>query len=682
MAIRSWKFLKQNHIEAAEIAQRYDIPLFLANILINRGFCSTTEMANCLFPSADLLNDPFLLKDMDLAVTRIKKAVEQKEKVTIYGDYDVDGITSVSLLYLYLRSLGLVVDYYIPERIKEGYGVNCGAIDLIASGGTTLIISVDTGITACDEVEYAKTLGIDFIITDHHECASVLPNAVAVCNPKRSDCPYPYKTLAGVGVVFKLIAALHSPGSQDELLEKYGELVSLGTISDVMPVTGENRYIIQRGLRSLSANRKGLYSLMQCAGIRSIENVSVFDVSFLIAPRINAAGRIGDSLRAVELLISNKPQVWEDTSKYLCALNNQRQLIEANIFAEADAIIQDKKLYLDQSALILWKEGWHHGVVGIVASRIKEKYGLPTILFALSDGKAKGSGRSMEPLNLYNALSDMKSDYFQFGGHAMAAGITLEAKSLPRFKQDFCAYAKKVTAHTPYVNSVMIDAVLHEPDFTLDCFKKISFLEPYGMNNEVPLFCVKGAIIRDIKPIGNQKHLRLSFQIGSKWINAVYFGMRQESFPYETQNCVDVIFQASINEFRGNCDIQLIVKGIRPYEAKYNQLLSDLEATLHHQLQPAHFPDRAVISNLYRFSKKCVEKEETLFEIIDLPVLIKKSGFGYYDIQKILLSLRVLEQIGILRYAIVDRQLMILSVDGSKKVSLEQSELYRQMNRR
>ncbi len=682
MAIRSWQFAKQNHTDAGNIARKYNIPLFLANIMINRGFSSETDIENCLHPSAALLNDPFLMKDMDRAVVRIKKAIEQKEKITIYGDYDVDGITSVSLLYRYLASFGLEVKYYIPERIKEGYGMNCSAIDAIAADGSTLIISVDTGITACKEVEYAKTLGIDCVITDHHECADILPAAVAVCNPRRSDCNYPFKTLAGVGVVFKLIAALHAPGSQDELLEKYGELVALGTISDVMPVTGENRYIIRRGLQVLSSNREGLYHLMQAAGIRNIEQVSVFDVSFLIAPRINAAGRIGNSLRAVELLISSERRVWEKTSEYLCSLNNQRQLIEASIFAEADAIIQEKKLYLDQSALILWKEGWHHGVIGIVASRIKEKYGLPTILFALSDGKAKGSGRSMEPLNLYNALSDLRADYFQFGGHAMAAGITMEAKSLPRFKQAFCSYAKAKSADTPYVNSVMVDAVLQEPDITLDSFKKISLLEPYGMSNEVPMFCVKNAIIRDIKAIGNQKHLRLAFQIGAKRINAVYFGMQPESFAYEAQSCVDVIFQASINEFRGKCDIQMIVKGIRPYEKKYRQMLADFDIAAKNQVAPAHFPDRNAISNIYRFCRKSIGAKDTLFEIIDLPVLIKKSGFGYYDIQKILPSLQILGQIGVLQYAIADQQLMLLSVDGSKKVSLDQSELYRQMTRR
>jgi len=682
MAIRTWQFAEQNNRNASNIARKYNIPLFLANIMINRGFSTEKEIENCLKPDASLLNDPFLMKDMDRAVSRVRKAIDRKEKITIYGDYDVDGITSVSLLYRYLTSFGLDVSYYIPERIKEGYGINCVAIDLIAERGTDLIISVDTGITACKEVDYAKTLGIDFVITDHHECAGKLPDATAVCNPRRADCNYPFKTLAGVGVVFKLMAALHAPGSQDELLEKYGELVALGTISDVMPVVGENRYIIRKGLEVLASNRAGLYYLMQASGIRNIEQVSVFDVSFLIAPRINAAGRIGDSLQAVKLLVSEDRREWEKTSEYLCTLNNQRQQIEANIFAEADAIIQEKKLYLDQSALILWKEGWHHGVIGIVASRIKEKYGLPTILFALSDGKAKGSGRSMEPLNLYNALNDLKSDYFQFGGHAMAAGITMTAKSLPRFKQAFCSYAKSKSVDSPYVNSIMVDAVLQDPDFTLDSFKKISLLEPYGMANEVPLFCVKNAIIRDVKAIGNQKHLRLTFQVGSKWINSVYFGMRPECFAYEAQSCVDVIFQASINEFRGKCDMQMIVKGIRPYDKKYRQMLNDFKTSVNHEVPTEHFPDRNVISNIYRFCRKSISVKDSLFEIIDLPVLIKKSGFGYYDIRKIMPSLQVLEQIGVLKYVIVDQQLMLLSIDGSKKVTLDQSELYRKMNRR
>ncbi len=680
MAIKNWIFKKQNHPEAAKIAAKYDIPRFLADILINRGFTDESTVENCLYPSADLLNDPFLMQDMHLAVKRIKTAIFNKETITIYGDYDVDGITSVSLLYRYLTAQNLTVHYYIPDRITEGYGINASAIDKIAANGTTLIISVDTGITACDEVAYASDKGIDFVITDHHECSGQIPNAVAVCNPKRPDCTYPFRSLAGVGVVFKLISALHHPASQEWLLEQYADLVALGTIADVMPVIGENRYIIHKGLEILSKNRSGLNCLMQAAGIRNLDKISVFDVSFLIAPRINAAGRIGDSLKAVDLLIADNPTVWKETADYLCELNNKRQTIEANIFAEADAIIRDKKLYKDQSALILWKEGWHHGVIGIVASRIKEKYGLPTILFSVAGKKAKGSGRSLEPLNLYSALTELQDQTFLFGGHAMAAGITMKKENLPAFRDKFCAYAKKVTSKNPYINSVFVDAELFEPDFTLDAFKKISLLEPFGTNNEVPMFCVKNAILRDLKPIGNQRHMRLTFQIGSKWINAVYFGMKPELFALEAQTCVDVIFQASINEFRGKCDIQMIVKGIRPYEKKYRQLLSDTEIALSQNCDRRYFPNRKVIANIYRFAQRCVQNNNSLFEITELPVLIKKCGYGYYDIQSIILAFRVLNEIDVVQHIIVDQQLMVLSINNSKKVSLEQSSLYKKMN--
>ena len=680
MALKRWNMPEQHNENAVHIAKHYDIPLFLADILINRGFNTLEEVDKCLHPSASVLISPFLMRDMDRAVERINRAIQSSEVVTIYGDYDVDGITSVSLLYSYLTKRGLKVHYYIPDRVDEGYGVNCKAIDCIAENGSTLIISVDTGVTAVDEVEYAKTLGIDFVITDHHECAGKIPDAVAVCNPKRPDCDYPFRSLAGVGVVFKLIAALHYPGTQEEVLDEYSDLVALGTISDVMPVIGENRYIIQRGLKVLSANRRGLYALMQTAGIRNIDQLSVFDVSFLIAPRINAAGRIGDSLKAVKLLISDRPEVWRSTADYLCELNNKRQTIEANIFEEADRIIREKKLYRDQSALILWKEGWHHGVIGIVASRIKEKYGLPTILFAVSEGKAKGSGRSMEPLNLYNALNELSGAEFKFGGHAMAAGITMAASELPRFKECFCAYAKQRTKESPYVNCINIDAELFETDFDLTSFQKIALLEPFGTNNEVPLFFVRNAIIRELKPIGNQKHMRIVFQVGSKRINAVYFGMRPDNFALEAQSCVDVVFQASVNEFRGKCDIQMIVKGIRPYEKKYQQILSGLQNAVKGDISPNFYPDRKIIANVYRFAQKCVHNGVTLLEMAELPVLMKKSGLGYYDVQSIIPSLRVLEEIGVVQYIIVDYQLMIISVDGSHKVSLEQSPLYRQMH--
>lgn len=680
MAVKNWIMPEQNHPAARKIASKYDIPLFLADILINRGFKEIDDVENCLHPSAAVLNDPFDMLGMPQAVKRINHAIECGETVTIYGDYDVDGITSVSLLYLYLTFRGLKVFYYIPDRIEEGYGINCGAIDRIAKNGSTLIISVDTGITACREVEYAKSIGIDFVITDHHECSGEIPDAIAVCNPKRPDCTYPFRYLAGVGVVFKLIAALHVPGTQEELLHRYSDLVALGTIADVMPVVGENRYIIQRGLKVLSQNRKGLYYLMQAAGIRNLEQLSVFDISFLIAPRINAAGRIGDSLKAVQLLISDDPKIWEKTANYLCELNNRRQIIEANIFEQADTIIREKKLYQEQSALILWKEGWHHGVIGIVASRIKEKYGLPTILFSVAGGKAKGSGRSMEPLNLYAALSSLSDDSFHFGGHAMAAGITMDADQLPTFKERFCTYAKEKTGNEPYVNSINIDAVLFEPDFTLDSFQKISLLEPFGTDNEVPIFCVKNAIIRDLKPIGNQKHMRLVFQVGSKRINAVYFGMKPENFALEAQSCVDVIFQASVNEFRDKCDIQMIVKGIRPYEKKFLQMRSDIDAAIKGEIAPQSYPNRKIIANVYRFCQKCVQRGYTLLDMTDLPVLMKKNGLGYYDIQSILPSFEILSQIGVIQYIIVDQQLMVLAIDNSQKVSLEQSALYRKMH--
>lgn len=680
MAIKNWIFPKQNHIRSQEIAEKYDIPLFLADILINRGLDSTDKIESYMHPTPASLNDPFLMQDMHRAVSRINTAIANNEIITIYGDYDVDGITSVSLLYLYLTSRGLKVYYYIPDRIDEGYGVNCKAIDKIAKNGSTLIISVDTGITACNEVEYAKTLGIDFVITDHHECAGQLPLAQAVCNPKRPDCNYPFRSLAGVGVVFKLICALHYPASQEELLKKYSDLVALGTISDVMPVVGENRYIIRRGLEEMSKKRGGLYALMQASGMRNLDQVSVFDISFLIAPRINAAGRIGDSLKAVKLLISENSRDWTEIADYLCELNNRRQTIEANIFAEADAIIQSKKLYKDQSALVLWKEGWHHGVIGIVASRLKDKYGLPTILFSVSGDKAKGSGRSMEPLNLYTTLNDLDEGSFQFGGHAMAAGITMDTVHLPNFKQRFCNYAKSKVGDMPYINSITIDAQLFENDFTLDSFRKISLLEPYGTCNEVPMFCVKNAIIRDLKPIGNQRHIRLVLQIGTKWINAVYFGMKPDSFALESQTSVDVIFQASINEFRGKSDIQMIIKGIRPYEKKYLQLQNDMKKAMRGEIDPVYFPDRKIIANVYRFCQKYIQKGETLLEITELPVLMKKSGLGYYNLQSIIPSFKILGQIGVIQYIITDQQLMVLSINDSQKVSLEQSALYKKMH--
>lgn len=678
MGEKEWIILQQNHAHAAALATVFKIPLFLADILINRGFKTPEEVETFFHPDQKALLDPFLLKDMDKAVSRISRAIEQKEIVAVYGDYDVDGITSVSLLKRYLSAQGLQVFCYIPDRITEGYGIHNEAIDRIAKTGASLIISVDTGITACSEVEYAASLGLDFIITDHHECGESVPHAVAVCNPKQSDCPYPFKSLAGVGVVFKLICALDQR-SDAELLSIYGDLVALGTVADVMPMIGENRYIVKQGLSVLAKNKAGLAALMKQSGIRNPQKISVFDISFLLAPRINAAGRIGDPMKAVQLLTQTDPNCYNDIAAYLCEKNNERQRMESEIFKQAEQIIRTRHLCDHQNVLVLWSEQWHHGVIGIVASRIKEKYGIPTILFSISGNKAKGSGRSVEPLNLYEALNGLHQSYFQFGGHAMAAGITMNVSDLPRFRDDLQQYVTDFMGKQTFVNHLIVDAVLKEDDFCENAFESISRLEPFGNKNEAPLFCVRSAVIKNITPIGGRRHTRLLFAIGKKRVSAVYFGVSVDALGYARDESVDVLFQAAINEYCGRREIQMIVKAIRPFENKYYALISDVSDALLQKFE-GRVCTRSEIAAVYRFCRHALRAQMALPEYILLPNLMKQLGFGSVSLFQFTVSLMILKEIGILEYAVAQQRLLLLQIHDEKRVLLDHSDIYRKIS--
>ena len=676
--MKEWIYPTDHPDLSRPIAEEFDIPVFLAEMLIRRGYDDPQKIRSFLSPDNSLLRDPFLMKDMDRAVRRIRQAIRNGETVTVYGDYDVDGITSTALLYLFLKETGVTVHYFIPDRISEGYGIHADAVRKISENSSTLIISVDTGITACEEAEYAKTLGIDFVITDHHECGEIIPDAAAVCNPKREDCPYPFKCLAGVGVVFKLICALCCDTPPDVLLDRFGDLVALGTVADVMPLIGENRYIVKKGLSVLGKNKQGLQTLMRLSGVRNPEKLSVFDISFLLAPRINAAGRIGDPLRAVELLITDQEETQISIAEYLCTLNNKRQQIESVIFEEAEQIIFEKRLYRQRS-IVLWKEGWHNGVIGIVASRIKEKYGLPTILFSVTGKSAKGSGRSIEPVNLYNAFSRIDLPSAKFGGHAMAAGITIDTEDLPKFAAEFESVVKSITDQTPFVNTVTIDAILTEKDLTLPAFRSVFLLEPFGTQNETPMFCAQSVCIRNVTPIGNNKHLKLLLQAGGKTISAVYFGISAEQFGHSIGEYVDVLFQASVNEFRGNVDIQMIVRSVRSYKRKFESQLQEIDQIRKRDFSDLSAPTRQEIAAVYRFCRAELKENRCLWEQILLPNFLVKSGYGRFSLPTVLLSLLVLRDIGVLEYGTPDDNILLLGINETKKASIESSETYKKL---
>ena len=548
-------------LEAAKkISNRLGINPVIARLLYTRGYQDAAAAKKFICMEHEMLSDPFLMKDMEKGIERLHKAIVCGEKITVYGDYDVDGVTAVCTLYIYLREKGANVEYYIPNRSCEGYGVSSQAIDTIADGGTKLIITVDTGITATDEVIYAKNRGIDFIITDHHECRSLLPQAEAVINPHRPDCPYPFKELAGVGVVFKFILAYAqryeelSPINTDKrLFDKFADLVAIGTIADVMPIKDENRLIVSYGLKMLEeTERPGIIALMK-ASITKPDNqrqdrrkkrskITSSFIGYTLAPRINAAGRIKSAEMAVELFLSDDMQEASYIAEKLCDANRERQLEENKIIEEAYKKIS--KIDVEKHpVIVLDADDWHHGVIGIVSSRITEKYSRPASLSSFKQTEAendsdceigKGSGRSVKGLNLVDALVYCSEHLVKYGGHELAAGLSVERQNLKNFN-----------------------------DISLTFAEELQILEPYGVGNPTPTFVLRDVYVSEISPISNGKHTKFVFTDGNSYVSAMYFTTSPQETGVYAGDKVDVLFNVDINEWMGRRSVQLIVKDVK-----------------------------------------------------------------------------------------------------------------------
>ena len=590
---KNWVFKSQPTLEGevsvSKIAADLGINPIIARLLYTRGYTNATSAREFLAMESEMLANPFDMKDIETAVSRIRTAVDRGEKITIYGDYDVDGVTSVCTLYLYLTSLGARVDYYIPNRAGEGYGVSTSAIDSIKEGGSSLIITVDTGITAIEEVEYAKKIGIDFIVTDHHECRPELPDAFAVVNPHRPDCPYPFKELAGVGVVFKLITAYEERRSNKsraesaaEIFSKYADLVAIGTIADVMPIKGENRIIVSYGLRMMETNRRpGLSALIEACGStrdsqrsdRNKKNTKITSgyIGYTLAPRINAAGRIRTASIAVELFLSKDYEETRRIAESLCDANKERQNEENSIMKEAYAKIESLDIERNP-VIVLDADNWHHGVIGIVASRITEKYGRPCILVSFEgneenadkgDDVGKGSGRSIKGMNLVDALCHCEDYIVKFGGHELAAGLSVTRRNLPLFRERINEYARNMLTENAMVPTLEVDCEVSYSDITFDLAKQLRIMEPYGVGNPVPVFVMRGVSVAEVSGIGDGKHTKLVLTDGRATLTAMYFSSSPESTGIYPSDSVDILFNVDINEWMGRQSVQLIVRDIK-----------------------------------------------------------------------------------------------------------------------
>ena len=642
-----------------------------AMILSARGMSDANAVRKHLSCDGPLL-DPFLMTDMDLAAGRVGLAMTRGEKIAVFGDYDVDGITSTCLLTDFLRRHGADCISYIPGRLEEGYGLNPIAIHHLHRQGVKLIITVDCGITAVDEAQLCKELGIDLVITDHHECKDQLPEAIAVVDPHRPDGGYPHMTLSGVGVAFKLAAALS--GDQEQVLQDYADMVCLGTVADVMPLTGENRIFVSRGLESIrNTHRPGIAALMAETGCTA-DNVSSTTIGFMLAPRINAAGRMGQIDWAVELFLTDDPARAEYLAKSLCDLNRQRQQVESQIYDEAVSMLPVGQ---PPEAIVLADESWHQGVVGIVASRMAEEYCCPTFLICLDGEHGKASSRSFGGFNLFASLTALSDLLESYGGHELAAGFTINRQKISQFREQICRRAAEYYTDSGPRTVLDIDCAVTPELLTVRGIDALSALEPCGNGCPKPVLMMGNLIVDRISMVGSGRHMRLRLRSGYHTINAIYFSATPESVSIQPGDLVDVAFNPQINEFRGERTVQMNVLDIRPscsascsaemggYSHIHGASLTAEEA--------AHLlPERSTLGMIWRylanFGPSIHEDPLCLCRKV-----VRWSGQAL-SLGQLLTCLDIFRDVGLLNYTRQHKDILIDLIPNAEKADLNQSQ--------
>ena len=562
MVYDRWKINGYDRDDAVRLTDSGINPL-IAVILASRGVTDAERAGRFLDTGLTAVLDPFGMQGMEAAAARVRRAIDEREHVVVFGDYDVDGMTASCLLAGFLRKKGLDCEIYIPCRLEEGYGVNSNAIDDFARRGVSLVITVDCGVTANEEAAHAAALGIDMIITDHHECRDELPDAVAVVDPKRRDCTYVNKSLAGVGVAFKLVCAVEGQDRLEELLDEFGDLLAIGTIADVVPVTGENRAFIRYGLEAVEKRKRpGLLHLLRECGLEG-RPLNTGNVGFALAPRINAAGRMGRTVLSTDLLMTDDPAEAERLAAELCELNMERRSLVTDIYDEALEMLEKEPA---DGPIVLAKEGWFQGVVGIVAARLAERFCVPAILISLDgDGFGRGSCRSYGGFRLYPALEHCSGLLDNYGGHEMAAGLTVAEENVPAFRKALCEYYRE-NVTTPPVPTLNIDLEVIKP--ALLSFRNVSalaLLEPYGNGHPSPSLCIMDASLASVTAIGGGSHVKLRIAFGGETFECIFFSHSPESLGVTVGDRVDIAFSPQINDFRGRQSIQLMLIDIRPH---------------------------------------------------------------------------------------------------------------------
>lgn len=666
-----WNVHMADDEKVRALSSALSLPRLAARLLVSRGIDSEIAARDFLRRDMEIFHNPFLLPDMNRAVERIKNAIAGDEKIAVFGDYDVDGITATYIVYDYLKRQGARVDYYIPDRIDEGYGVNSDALNKLIDNGVTLVITVDTGITAHDEVAQAKLSGCDVVVTDHHECRDTLPNAVAVVNPHRADSTYPFCAIAGVGVAFKLLCAISG-----RIEERYLPFVCIGTIADVMPVCNENRAIIYEGLKMLeNTEHVGLRALIAKAGI-SGKALSSDSIGFGIAPRINAAGRMQHAAQVIELFEESDARVATEKAQALCDLNIARQSEEKKIFDEALEKLPEVYDSRHDYAIVLEGEGWHHGVIGIVASRLSNRFECPVILLAKHGDVAKGSGRSIEGMNLYAALCGASEYLTQYGGHEMAVGLTLSAQDIPKLRDHINKCAKNELCD--YVSQLDVDFEAKGDELNVSDIESLSCLEPFGMGNLPPLVCMRNVLVESVSPMGKGRHLKFFVSKDRMRFEAVYFGKSIKDISFTQGDAVDLLFKPEVNDFRGK-NTQLLLRDIRPVEAELTEmceadkLYSCVKEKKAEETQYSLFsPSYDELGLVWRAVSKFAKQQR------ELPVAtLKRILCGKISYEKIFVAIDVFCELGLMkciRNGFVF-EVEILPISG--KVNLEDSEILR-----
>ena len=650
-----------------------------AMVLAARGMESKEHADTYLDCNAPLL-DPFLMTDMDLAAGRVGLAMARGEKIAVFGDYDVDGITSTCLLTDFLRRHGADCISYIPGRLEEGYGLNPIALRQLHQEGVNLIITVDCGITAVAEAELCAEYGIDLVITDHHECKDTLPSAAAVVDPHRPDGGYPHKNLSGVGVAFKLAAALC--GDQDAVLEEYADMVCLGTVADVMPLHGENRVFVSRGLQALrNTKRPGIAALMAECGCAP-ENVSASSIGFMLAPRINAAGRIGQIELAVELFLTEDPERAQTVARQLCDLNRQRQAVESEIYSQAISMLPQGKT---PDAIVLADESWHQGVVGIVASRIAEEYSCPTFLICLDGEHGKASSRSHGGFNLFSSLTTLSDLLESYGGHELAAGFTITRSNIPEFRRQVCQLAAQFYCDDSPRTVLDIDCAIAPEMLTIRGIESLAVLEPCGNGCPKPVLMMKNLTIERIQMVGNGRHMRLRLRSGRTGVNAIYFSASPESVSIQVGDLVDIAFTPQINEFRGERAVQMNVTDIRPsciaeaspdtggYRAFQEQRITAAEAA-------ALTPDRAMLAMVWRYLAGAPEGTMEENPMCLCRKIVRWSGKSL-TLGQLIICLDIFRDVGLLELQRLHKHYKIRLTPGSEKADIQTSQTLQRLLR-